>query len=270
MKSGIEYFPLDCQLDEKFELIEAEFGLTGFAVVVKLLQRIYAGQGYYCEWTNEVALLFSKKIGLGCNAVSEIVGTSIKRGIFDKTLYEDFGILTSRGIQSRYLEAVSRRKKVEVKKEYLLINCDQISKNVDISSENVCRNQNNADISKQSKVKEIRVKESKVEYKQIVDLFNNTCVSFPRVITLSDKRKRTIKKLCQTYSLSQVKEVFEKAEQSKFLKGDNNRDWSANFDWLMDEKNFIKVLEGNYADRRKNAENKRADTDTPERYGNYI
>ena len=161
MKSGIEYFPLDCQLDEKFELIEAEFGLTGFAVVVKLLQRIYSGQGYYCEWTNEVALLFSKKIGLGCNVVSEIVESSIRRGIFDKSLYEDFGILTSRGIQNRYLEAVSRRKKVEVKNEYLLINCDQISKNVDISSENVCRNQNNADISKQSKVKESRVNKRK-------------------------------------------------------------------------------------------------------------
>ena len=31
-KEGIEYFPLNCRLDEKFELIEAEFGLKGFAV----------------------------------------------------------------------------------------------------------------------------------------------------------------------------------------------------------------------------------------------
>ena len=38
MKDGIPYFPLDCELDSKFELIEAEFGLQGFAVVVKLLQ----------------------------------------------------------------------------------------------------------------------------------------------------------------------------------------------------------------------------------------
>ncbi len=43
MKDGIPYFPLDCELDSKFELIEAEFGLQGFAVVVKLLQRIYGG-----------------------------------------------------------------------------------------------------------------------------------------------------------------------------------------------------------------------------------
>ena len=62
MKSGIDYFPLDVALDEKFELIEAEFGLTGFGVVVKLLQKIYGGQGYYAEWTKEVALLFAKKL----------------------------------------------------------------------------------------------------------------------------------------------------------------------------------------------------------------
>jgi len=72
MKSGLEFFPLDVHMDDKVELIEAEFGLAGFAVIVKLYQKIY-GAGYYCEWSKEVALLFGKKIGLGVNAVSEIV-----------------------------------------------------------------------------------------------------------------------------------------------------------------------------------------------------
>lgn len=149
MKGGIPYFPLDCQLDEKFELIEAEFGLTGFSVVVKILQRIYGGQGYYCEWSNEVALLFAKKLGLGGSVVSEIVSVSIKRGVFSKALYEEYSILTSLGIQKRYLDAVSRRKIVQVEKCYLLVQCDQISKNVDIISGNVYRNQKNVYISEQ-------------------------------------------------------------------------------------------------------------------------
>ena len=129
MKSGIDYFPLDVTLDEKFELIEAEFGLTGFGVVVKLLQRIYGGQGYYVEWTNEVALLFAKRIGLGGSVVSEIVEASIKRGIFDKDLFDKYHVLTSEGIQKRYFEAVSRRKKVEVEKAYLLLRNTQVFKN---------------------------------------------------------------------------------------------------------------------------------------------
>lgn len=162
MKSGIDYFPLDVTLDEKFELIEAEFGLTGFGVVVKLMQKIYGGQGYYVEWTKEVALLFAKRIGLGGNAVSEIVSASIARGIFDKTLYEKYQILTSKGIQKRYFEAVGRRKSVEVESAYLLVDVTHFSKNVNILCKNADIFTKNAYISQQSRVKESRVKESKV------------------------------------------------------------------------------------------------------------
>lgn len=163
MKSGIDYFPLDVTLDEKFELIEAEFGLTGFGVVVKLLQRIYGGQGYYIEWTNEVALLFAKRIGVGGSVVSEIVEASIKRGIFDETLYEKYHILTSKGIQIRYFEAVSRRKSVEVKGAYLLVNATDFIKNVNILDGNANIFGKHADISQQSKVKESKVEKSKVK-----------------------------------------------------------------------------------------------------------
>lgn len=161
MKCGIDYFPLDVTLDEKVELIEAQFGLTGFAVIVKLLQKIYGGEGYYAEWTNEIALLFARKIGANGNAVSDIVSAAIKRGIFDKTLYEKYQILTSKGIQKRYFEAVSRRKNVEVKGAYLLIDATIFSKNVNILGENVNIFNKNADIFQQSKVEESRVKESK-------------------------------------------------------------------------------------------------------------
>lgn len=161
MKDGIPYFPLDCELDSKFELIEAEFGLQGFAVVVKLLQRIYGGEGYYCEWTKEVALLFAKRNSTGGNAVSEIVEASIKRGIFDKDMFERYGILTSKGIQLRYLKAVDRRKQVKIKKQYLLVECAILPKNVCIIEENVNIIQKNADISQQRKEEESKVKKSK-------------------------------------------------------------------------------------------------------------
>lgn len=147
IKNGVDYFPLDVHLDEKFELVEAEFGLTGFAVVVKLLQRIYGQDGYYCEWNDEVALLFGKRIGLGGSAVSEIVSASIRRGLFDQTLYDRYQILTSAGIQKRYFEAVARRKVVNVEAAYLLVEVTQVPQNVhinrvnvDINPENVCNN----------------------------------------------------------------------------------------------------------------------------------
>ena len=192
MKSGLEYFPLDVCLDEKFELIEAEFGLTGFAVVVKLLQRIYGQQGYYCEWTKEVALLFGRQCGFapGDNAVSEIVSAAVRRGIFDKRLYERYRVLTSEGIQMRYLEAVSRRKSVEIKKQYLLVNCASNFKNVHISSEDVDIIQKNADTSEQSKGKErkeeryMRAREGTGNLKQVSAYFEET---FGRLIGGKDR-----------------------------------------------------------------------------------
>lgn len=167
MNNGINYFPLNVHLDDKFELIEAEFGLKGFAIVVKLFQKIYGQQGYYCEWTEDVALLFGKNVGLGGDAVSEIVRAAIKRGIFDSELYDKYQILTSRGIQERYFEAVSRRKEVEVRKEYLLIKVDQIYKNVRILNENVNISSRNVNISEQKKVEESKVKEKKVEERKL-------------------------------------------------------------------------------------------------------
>lgn len=161
LKNGVDYFPLDTVLDTKFELIEAEFGLTGFAVVVKLLQKIYRENGYYCEWTKEVALLFSKQVNEGYNAVSEIVSASVKRGIFDKDLFHKYGILTSTGIQKRYFEAVNRRAQIVVKKEYLLVSDTQIRENVNINFENVDNNSKNVDNNTQTKLNKTKLNEIK-------------------------------------------------------------------------------------------------------------
>jgi len=125
-KEGLDYFPLNCQVDEKIELIEADFGLKGFAIVVKLFQRIYGEHGYYCEWNDDIALLFARQNGLlngGVNnLIQEVVSASIRRGVFDNDLYERYGILTSKGIQKRYLDAVSRRSQINLNKNYLLLN----------------------------------------------------------------------------------------------------------------------------------------------------
>ena len=151
-KNGVDFFPLDVALNQKFELIEAEFGLKGFAVIVKLFQRIYGQEGYYCEWTDEVALLFARQCGLaGCNTASEIVSAAVRRGIFDQTLYRKYQILTSKGIQKRYLKAAARRIKVTVKGEYLLLSAAEIPKNVYIEAENADISAKNVDRNRQRK-----------------------------------------------------------------------------------------------------------------------
>ena len=169
-KSGLDYFPLACSFDDKVELIEAEYGLKGLAVLVKLLQKIYGERGYYCEWNEEVELLFSRKacgLGDGDNLVSEVIKSAVKRGFFSKEHFEKYGILTSAGIQKRYFEAAKRRTELEVVNEYLLISVDIFEKNVcknvknvNISSKNVSKNQ-------QSKVEESKGKKRKEDNKDI-------------------------------------------------------------------------------------------------------
>ena len=162
MKSGIPYFPLDTKMDTSMELLEAEFGLKGFAVIVKLYQLIYGEHGYFGEWNDEVRLLFSRKNGVGGDLVSNIINTAIKRGVFSGEKFEEYGILTSRGIQERYLKAVARRQEIKLESKYLLISCDLLPKNVTISSGNADNFSENVDIFKQSKVKKSKVKKRKL------------------------------------------------------------------------------------------------------------
>lgn len=96
-------------------------------------------------------------------------------------------------------------------------------------------------------------KEKKVDCQQIADLYNSICVSFPAIRTLSDSRRKAIKARLNTYSLEDFQTVFQNAESSSFLKGSNDRNWTATFDWLIKDSNMAKVLEGNYADKGKTA-----------------
>lgn len=104
------------------------------------------------------------------------------------------------------------------------------------------------------KDKDIEVEPEEVERvtsKHIVNLYHTICVSYPKVKTLSDARKKAINARLKCYSIDDFKTLFEKAEASDFLKGSNDRDWSANFDWLIKDANMAKVIDGNYDNKDK-------------------
>ena len=98
-------------------------------------------------------------------------------------------------------------------------------------------------------------KENKnINYQLIADMYNELCSSFPKITKLSDRRKKTIRaRMNQGYTIEDFKRLFESAEDSGFLKGGNCRNWSASFDWLIQDGNMAKVLDGNYMDRKEGA-----------------
>lgn len=119
-KQGLEYFALDVNMNDEVEIIEAEHGLVGFAVLIKLFQKIYS-EGYYYEWEDREQILFSNRVSVDRNKVVSIVNDCIKWDIFDKQMYERHKILTSKRIQNHYFTSTYKRVNVEAIEEYLLI-----------------------------------------------------------------------------------------------------------------------------------------------------
>ena len=88
-----------------------------------------------------------------------------------------------------------------------------------------------------------------IDYKSIVDLYNRLCPSLSKVKSLSNARKKAIRARFNSYNIDAFEELFKKAEKSDFLKGKNDRNWTATFDWLIKDSNMAKVLDGNYDNR---------------------
>lgn len=167
IKEGLEYFPLDVDIDkdDKLELVEAKYGITGFAVAIKLLMKIYK-EGYFYPWGEREQLLFSKRVNVDINLVNDIINDCFKWKFLDADKYAHYGILTSKGIQKRYLEACQRRKRLTLIKDYILIDPSQhlnVEKTVIayINADNADINSINDDIGTQSKVKESKGEERK-------------------------------------------------------------------------------------------------------------
>lgn len=178
LKTGLEYFSLDCKLDDNFTMIQNDFGLKGFAIVIKLYQLIYGERGYYCEWNKNSLLRFLSVNHLGScdeNLVGDIVASCIKRGIFSKEIYDRYHILTSRGIQKRYFSALSRRTAIEVRKEYLLVSVPKNAIIVDKNSKSVYENPKNVCDNPQSKVNKSKVnKAAEFPYTKTENLHTET------------------------------------------------------------------------------------------------
>lgn len=86
-----------------------------------------------------------------------------------------------------------------------------------------------------------------IPYGEIVEYFN--CLSFPDVRELTETRKKAISSFLKAHTIEDLYLLFDMAQGSRFLTGDNSKGWKANFDWILKPANAVKILEGNYANR---------------------
>jgi len=122
-KEGLDYFPLDCDIesDEKIFFLESKHGTVAFSIIIKIWSRIFRKKGYYLIWDEREEITFSRQTAIPLNDVKMVVNDCINEGLFHQKLFQQYGVLTSKGVQKRYLGACYKRRRIQMIEALLLI-----------------------------------------------------------------------------------------------------------------------------------------------------
>jgi uncharacterized protein YdaU (DUF1376 family) len=84
--------------------------------------------------------------------------------------------------------------------------------------------------------------------KEILEAWHQRMVplGFPAVRKMTAQRDRQLKARLKDSTLEEWQRAMDALERSAFCKGDNDRGWRADFDFLLQPKSFTKLLEGAY------------------------
>ena len=168
-KTGLDYFPFDVDFfnDEKIEAISGEFGIKGEIVAIKLLAAIYRN-GYFIEWSEMLQMKMLKTLpSISKELLTEIVQRLVRWNFFDEGLFNSDNVLTSRGIQRRYFEAM-KRNSLSDSLPFLIVSATETPINVTETTINAAKTPQSKE--KESKVNNISFLEKKKQ--------KSTCVDF--------------------------------------------------------------------------------------------
>lgn len=90
-----------------------------------------------------------------------------------------------------------------------------------------------------------------INYNGVVENFHLYCNRMAKVSKLSDQRKKHIQARYKEFNYDTIIEVIKKAGKSDFLCGINDKAWKADFDWIFNPTNFLKIMEGKYENKIK-------------------
>lgn len=116
---SVDIFDNDTKIDK---LLDAQ-GWIGFSVYFYLCLRAFGSDGYFYKWSYDDCASTARKMGSGISSgtIYEVVGYCLQIGLFDRRLFDEWGVLTSKGIQrSFWTVAKSRRDKTVFRELWLL------------------------------------------------------------------------------------------------------------------------------------------------------
>lgn len=271
--NSLKYFPLDVGFfaDKRIRRLTTQFGGDGPLFYLYILCAAYGGTGYYVVADDD----FVEDAATDLHCTIEKIGLMLRylsdKSLLDGKLFGTVKVLTSHGIQAQYQESVKGlRRDIEVRGDLWLLDeseslgfikvrpiADKSRINADKSSgkdDKTGVNAPNKIKENKTKIKEIDAPQSvaPTQYEIVMNLYNDICHSYPKCTIMSNERKKAIQaRISSGFSLDDFRALFQKAEASAFLRGANNRNWRASFDWLIADKNMAKVLDGNYDDKPK-------------------
>ena len=93
------------------------------------------------------------------------------------------------------------------------------------------------------------------DYQSVINSFNSVCKSLPKVLKLTDKRRKAIKNASKLLGEMSFDDLFAKVEQSDFLTGRTGKWNGCGFDWILKPSSVTKIIEGNYRNKSKEKPN---------------
>lgn len=258
-KDRMRFFSHDVDMrnDLKIRGLRREFGNEGYAVWCYLLE-VLTDTEDLCIDIDNMAGLLSADFDIDRERLMGIVGYCLQVGLFVK----DGSILYSKRHRERIIGVLDKaQEKSERGRRAVMArwgknsanNTDETEGDTDVLPTNT--NERREDKTGEEKTR----KDQKREYPcaEIVKVWNEVCVSLPKVLRLSDARRDKVKARLREWGgdnpeemIAKAREFFNRIEASDFLTGRSGK-WKASFDWLFDSRNnWIKVAEGNYDNKR--------------------
>lgn len=264
-RNSVDYFPFLCEEGNKMFYLEETYGNDGFATFVKLLRELAKTDYHYLNLTKPSTLMYlSAKCKVSKEVLEAIINDLVDLGKFDDILWKENRIIWCQDFIESIQDAYKKRNNKCITYEGLLtlLSSLGIRKQNKLPSIDADNPQSKV---KESKVKEIKEEESKekegespdllnppppqIDFKKFVDFFNSNRGNMPEIKIISKSRKQRISTLIKNHSKEKLIEAILICKDSNFIQGANDRDWIADFDWITQPKNFIKILEGNYKNK---------------------
>lgn len=271
-KRGIEYFPFDVDFfsDKKIRILKSRFGADGITIYIYILCEVYRN-GYYVQMDDDYEYIISDDLGMSNEKVKQVLKFLLERSLLDSILFQSDTIITSRGIQRRFQEAVKSRamkSKIEVDGRYWLLSEEETQpfikcvNNYYNSENNGSFSKNNSDNSENNDTKKSKVKESKeriieskdsirqTEVRRAVEEWNRIGINPVKKITTGSTRYKMLSARIAEYGIDDVLLAINKVKNSTFLRGGGRKGWMIDLEWFARPNNFPKVLEGKYDDQK--------------------